>query len=166
MHLSEEIGEATIELSRMELRWRAERAEFNVTEQVDQIFEIAKDKLGRETLLIADGGARERRSAEVRKELAHLRRLVTADPWGVYGNLVGDKFKEEVADVFSWLAAIIVKLDPTLERFKTFPEQFKHQREGGVSFLGCPWCHKERCSNACLLAHGVSSEIREKISKF
>jgi NTP pyrophosphatase (non-canonical NTP hydrolase) len=153
-------------MSRMELRWRAERSEFDIPAQVDKIFEIAKDKLENQTFLITDEEVREKRISEVKKELAYWKRRVAADPWGIYGTLVGEKFKEEMADVFSWLAALIIKLDPSLVTFEKFPNRFTHQGEGGVPYLGCPWCHRERCSDACLLTHGVSSEIVEKISKF
>jgi hypothetical protein len=166
MHLSEEIGEATAELSRIELRWRAERAEFDIGNKVDKIFEIAKDKLENQSLLITDDDVRDRRLSDVRRDLAYWKRRLSKDPWGVYGTLVGEKFKEEIADVFSWLAALIIKLDPALGRFEEFPNRFTKQGEGGVPFLGCPWCRKDRCSDACLLTHGVSSEIVEKISKF
>ncbi len=38
--------------------------------------------------------------------------------------------------------------------------------EGGVEFLKCPWCSGHPCTNECLVTHGISSEIIEKITKY
>lgn len=167
MHLSEEMGEATTELGRIELRWRAQDIGFDAKGDVDTILGIAVGRIESQTLKIKDGKEREEHRARIQPKLELLKARLKQDPWAVYGDLVAEKLKEEIADVFSWLAAIVVKLDPHLDRFKEFPERFVHTGTGGVRSLGCPWCHAEHhCSNNCLVIHGVSSEITESILKF
>ena len=95
-----------------------------------------------------------------------LRDKFEQKPWDIYGELVGEKFKEEVSDVFSWLAAVLVKLDPKHKRLKEAVSEFSSVGTGGVPVLQCPWCHKRKCSDRCLVKHGVSSEVVEKVSRF
>ena len=167
MHLAEEVGEATIELSRIDLSCRARQAGFKITrELLDRIIEIAKGTIHEQTGTIRDKLIRDARRHELETELKTLGRKMRSDPWRVYGRLVRDKFKEEVSDVFSWLAAVIVKLDPDLKQIGKLPGQFVSEGDGKMKFLGCKWCHRDVCSNACLVTHGISSEIVEKISKF
>lgn len=89
------------------------------------------------------------------------------NPWEFFGNIVAEKFKEEIADVFSWLVAIIINLDSSdLKIFRKFPKRFEEEGRGGVPFLACPWCHEAQCTNDCLIEHGVSQELTEQILKF
>jgi hypothetical protein len=167
MHLSEEMGEATIELGRIELRWRAEEGGFDIKPEVESILRIAAARIGEQIGKIDEGKERENHRARLQPKLDEIKSRLKKDPWRLYGDLVADKFKEEVADVLSWLAAIVVKLDPHLDEFKKFPDRFVHTGIGGVRSLGCPWCHAvDRCSNSCLVVHGVSSEITESVLKF
>lgn len=166
MHLSEEIGEATTELSRINLRWRAEKASFDINGALAKTFEISGAKLGGETELIKNEEVKQKRAAEIATELATLRKKFEANPWAAYGQLVGEKFKEEVSDVFSWLAAIIDRLDPKLECVNKLLETLSRFDMGAMRVLACKYCHQESCANACLVTHGVSAEITEKLSKF
>ena len=77
-----------------------------------------------------------------------------------------EKFKEEIADVFSWLVAIIGTLDDDLVEFRKLVDRYKIDKGAGIEALGCTWCIKENCSNDCLVTHSISSEITEKVSRF
>ncbi len=167
MHLSEEVGEATIELGRINLGWRAQRMGFNLQAELDETFKIAKRKLENETSRIKNKKIQSKRLAELNKDFAKLKEQVAEHPWPTYERLVGDKFKEEVSDVFSWLAAIILKLDPSLRTLKGLPRAFlRPAGKGTEGQLGCPWCTEPKCQNKCLVRHALSSEMSEKVSKF
>ena len=166
MHLSEEIGEATTELSRMQLQWLAQRSHFRVASELPRIFAITRDKIDKEVRRINNGRTKATRKDELNSALMRLEKRTKTAPWKTFESLVSDKFKEEIADVFSWLAAIIVKLDPDLKVIGDFPKRFDHQEAGGVSFLGCPWCLQACCSDACLVTDSISSEMTENLSKF
>lgn len=166
MHLSEEIGEATTELSRMNLRWRAEQAGFDINGALAKTFEISAAKLGTETRKIMNQEVKQRRTSEIATEFATLRKKFEANPWPEYGRLVGEKFKEEVSDVFSWLAAIIDRSDPKLACLNLLLETLSRFDMGAMRVLACKYCHQESCANTCLVTHGVSAEITEKLSKF
>lgn len=166
MHLYEEIGEATTELSRMNLQLRADKEKFDIQGALTKTFEIAKAKLEREAAKIADSAVRKERQEQIEKNLAHLTAQLKNDPWREFGRLVGDKFKEEVSDVFSWLSAVIDKLDSNSKGLEALLKTLSIEGMGGVSVLACKYCRKPICDNTCLVTHGISAEITEKLSKF
>lgn len=166
MHLSEELGEATIELSRINLQWMAQNRGIDLGSELELIFQIASKKVEKSALRIRRGETKRIWQEQMTLELGKIRDSFETAAWETFGRLVRDKFKEEVSDVFSWLAAVIVKLDPERLKFRETPEKFSHEGVGGVWHLACPWCHQQACTDSCLLTHGVSSEITEKLSKF
>ena len=169
MHLSEELGEATIELSRLELAWRG-RTRFSVTSALDKVVEYATNKIDREVRRLHEGKT-DRKQIKSRKRAlyAELNKEKAAfakgDGWDEFRKRVSEKFKEEVSDVFSWLSAVLVKLDPQRVQLEKQRGRFVFER-GGVEYLKCAWCSSETCTDECLVTHGVSSEIIEKITKF
>ncbi len=160
------MGEATVELRRIELRRRAEEEDFDVLLQVPEIVNITKQAIESQVIKIKKFREREKFRSEAETRLKAIEARLKECPWTFFGNIVAEKFKEEIADVFSWLVAIVVKLDPNLSTFKKFPDRFVQEGRGGVRFLACPWCHKAQCSDDCLIAHGVSKELTEQILKF
>ena len=88
-----------------------------------------------------------------------------SDGWKAFRSRVSDKFKEEVSDVFSCLSAVLIKLDPERDAIEKQRSRFVNE-SGGVEYLKCPWCGNRRCTDECLVTHGISSEIIEKITKF
>ena len=166
MHLSEELGEAMTELGRMEIVCH-ERSVFNLDAKLDLAFKIARDRLQADTAKITDPASSKQRKQEIEKELRDLELdLRKGNPWELMARLIGERFKEEIADVLSWVSAIVVKLDPDLVKLASVPRKFVKVTAGGVKVLACPWCREDSCTDGCLVLHGVSGEIREKVSKF
>lgn len=166
MHLSEELGEAMTELTRLEIVFRASKT-FDLKAELGSAFQITRYKLDRETDKIKDPANRQQRNAQLVESLNEMQlKLAEGDPWKIMSGLIGERFKEEVADILSWLSAIVVKLDPELEALAAMPKKFLKVTEGGINVLQCPWCRSESCSDRCLVLHGVSGEIREIVSKF
>jgi hypothetical protein len=167
MHLSEELGEATIELSRLELRFLVPQVNLDLTKVMDGAFLTAKEKLIKQRLKITTGD-----EAKRKKQVSHeaaikvLEQRFQADLWGTYDSLVGEKLKEEIADVLSWLSAIIFKLDESLGKFTELPKRYQKEYMRDVWGLMCPWCFNPACDDHCLVSHAISSEIVENVSKF
>ena len=167
MHLSEEMGEATVELRRIELRRRAEEAGYDIVAQASDIIGITRDRIEKQTKKITRLEEQKKFRVDAEARLKDFEIKLQNDPWAFFGNIVAEKFKEEIADVFSWLVAIVISLDSSdLNIFKKFPKRFEKEGKGGVRVLACPWCHEPQCSNDCLIAHGVSQELAEQILKF
>jgi len=166
MHLYEEIGEATTELSRIYLQLRAQEANFKIKDALAKTFGLSKQKLDLETGKITNVSARNKRAQEIDIELQKLRADFEEKPWDRFEKLVRDKFKEEVSDVFSWIAAVILRLDPKLEKFKALLKLLSREGEFGAHELVCKYCRQPACDNVCLVTHSVSAEITEKLSKF
>jgi len=169
MHLSEELGEATIELSRLELAWRGHR-KFNVQQTLPTIVKYAQAKIDAEIKGLRHDNANDA-AIQKRREVLQvgLKKEEDAfskgDPWEVFRQRVSEKFKEEVADVFSWLSAVLVKLDPNRDVLQEERTRFVWHK-GTLEYLRCPWCGSGACTDECLVTHSVSSEITEKITKF
>lgn len=167
MHLSEEMGEATVELRRIELRRRAEKAGYDIVSQASDIIGITRARIENQTKKITKLEEQTKFRVKAEAQLKAFEAKLGNKPWEFFGNIVAEKFKEEIADVFSWLVAIIISLDSKdLKIFKKFPKRFEREGKGGVLFLACPWCHEAQCSDDCLIAHGVSQELTEQILKF
>lgn len=167
MHLSEEIGEATVELRRIELRRRAEEMGFDIVSQASDVIRITRVSIEKQTEKIIKLEEKKKFRVKAEAQLNDFETRLRNDPWVFFGNIVAEKFKEEIADIFSWLAAIIISLDSSdLNIFKKFPKRFEAEGKGGVRFLACPWCHEAKCTNDCLIMHGVSRELTEQILKF
>lgn len=164
MHLSEEFGEATIELSRIDLAWRGGKR-FDVRLVVGEVFKAAGANIEKEVERITNPDEKEFRRRQLKDELDSLELSFNAgNPWDVFLSLVGERFKEEVSDVFSWLSAIIIKLAPDYAPLGKVRNTFVAWRRGS-DVLKCPWCDAEECSDQCLVVHSVASEITEKIRK-
>ena len=116
MHLAEEIGEATTELSRIDLRWRAEKLGFRLdAPHIERIAEIARRAIKDQTKAIKDQDRREKRRLGLESELSALLQQLRRESWTAYGRLVRDKFKEEIADVFSWAGSDNCQAGPDVQ---------------------------------------------------
>lgn len=168
MHLSEEIGEATIELSRLELAWRGHYTNFDPSDALKETRDSSDSKIDKEIMRMK-GDAK----SQIAKRKRHLKKAVADEiktyandkSWEVFRERVSEKFKEEVSDVFSWLAAILLRLDGGRSALKNEQEQYTATAKRGSS-LKCPWCGEGSCTNICLVSHGFLSEIMEKVTKF
>jgi hypothetical protein len=168
MHLAEELGEATIELSRLELAWMAS------TKEATDLKGLAEDIVADVKTLIDKECERIREPADERRirkkaegELRYLGRALRGkNPWDAFVVLVSEKFKEEMCDVFSWLSAIIAKLTlgKVEEELEAITKRYV-KTKGHRQVLKCPWCGDEDCSNECLVEHEVSEELTEKALK-
>jgi len=165
MHLSEEMGEATIELGRLELSQLASETKFEVRKALERAFITADTKVENVIESIANPATRANKKTTLDRALSRLKTKVEAKPWEVYQGLVRDKLKEEIADTLGWLCGIIVKLDPELTELKKVPDEFKNE-SGRASYLCCVWCRHEKCTNNCLVGHAISSEMVEDLTKF
>lgn len=170
MHLSEEIGEATIELSRLELAWRGRRRGFEIKESLAKVYEYSEGKIEIEVDRLRKRNAEprniEQRARVLRTGLEQERAaFMNREPWEVFRELVSEKLKEEIADVFSWLSAVLATLDPRSEISEEQRIRFVNE-SGQLEYLKCAWCGKDACDDKCLVEHSISSEIVEKVSKF
>jgi len=169
MHLAEELGEATYELSRLELAWLG-RDRIDPGNYIADIREESENWIDEEIERIehtADRKAfRKRAMRDLRKLIKQLR---VGKSWNVFTDIVSERFKEEIADVFSWLTAV-------LSRLSDDDEQLRHnldvitkryvKKKGHRKIFRCPVCDDVGCTNACLITHGVSEELVEKVLKF
>jgi hypothetical protein len=165
MHLSEEMGEATVELRRIELRRLAQQQSFDIKSQASEIIDITKASVAKNMRKIKKKKERDELQKLVDERVSKFETELQQRPWEFFGGIVAEKFKEEIADVLSWLVAIIIKLNRP-DTFAKFPGHFEREGKGGVVQLVCPWCKQPKCTNQCLIAHGVSKEFTEQILKF
>lgn len=172
MHLTEELGEATIELSRLLMAFRAKPSQFRMTKPlIREVFEDAREKIDKEIAHLKKRHVKrhliDERQASLHRALDSERRAFQeSDGWEVFRQYVSEKLKEETSDVFSWLAAVLHKLDPKQRQVREQRKRFIEQAGDGPEYLRCAWCHDNTCRNQCLVTHSISKEIIEKITKF
>lgn len=168
MHLAEELGEATVELSRLEFAWLGERQKFNVTRHIRVIKEEAEIKIRKDIVRIKSRVGRQKMKSRAQTELDEiLPKLRGEGAWDAYVGLVSERFKEEIADVFSWLAGVILKLSNGKYKRKLRQITDRYiEASGHRKLLKCPWCGKGKCKNSCLISHGITEELIEKALKF
>ena len=167
MHLSEEVGEATTELSRIDLAWRAKSQGVPWVDSLEEAFRAAGRKLREAEKQLAGKKSADVRLAKMQASLDTIQSDLRKKPFETFTEMVGPKFKEEIADIFSWLAAIITALDNDYSTFRKLPDKFAKVADvGGGWLLGCPWCAQPECTNRCLLGHSIALEVGEKIGEF
>jgi hypothetical protein len=169
MHLSEELGEATIELSRLELAWRGISQGYDVKAALNKAVKYGPAKIDREITRMAGASAEEikEREERLRQSFEDERKAFNErGVWDVFRERVSEKFKEEVSDVFSWLAGVLLKLEPGRTAIHDLRKKYLKMEGGGSEFLMCHWCGMTMCDNGCLVSHGLLSEIMEKITKY
>lgn len=166
MHLVEEMGEATTELSRLELTFEAAKGTtgINIHNLWSNIEASVAGRLEDEKIA----------ASELSATVTQLR---ASTDWMEPARLVAEKFKEELADVFSWLSAVVYQLlgDASLSAdvlAKRLSEGEKkggylhHVKGGQESELQCPWCGKPQCSDGCLVMNAYASEVYESVAHF
>ncbi|MGZ6250328.1 MAG: hypothetical protein ACXWMC_11990 [Syntrophales bacterium] len=174
MHLSEEVGEATTELSRLQLLFLIEDLKYDISAQERW------QAIEKQTRAIIDEKLESIQSEKTKKkvteqtvtEMQKVLKSIRSDGDVVAGiaGLVAEKFKEEIADVFSWLCATIYQLnDGTVPDAKSvmdllkgyeYIKRVKHQ----VTF-NCPQCGQSKCDDNCLVENAVAAEIYEKVAQ-
>lgn len=171
MHLAEELGEATIELSRLELGWLGQKASFNLKDVLQEVQEQAGIKLEEETNRIKSNDHRSRIKTEAQNKLRTMvGKLNGQSPQDTFLWLASERLKEEIADVFSWLSAVIHRLtilseSQVLDELKKMTDRYIKSK-GHRKVLKCPWCGEEACTNNCLISHGITEELIERALKF
>ncbi len=135
MHLTEELGEATIELSRLELAWRGHARNFDIGGALAKVYRYTDNKIDKEIRRMEESKAPESAIAKRKTDLTNAfaaeksafnrvgekssfgdidqKSVFNRHAWETFRIQAADKFKEEVSDVFSWLSAVLLKLDPT-----------------------------------------------------
>lgn len=176
MHLYEEFGEATAELTRLELAFIGLKKKTLSQTDYKRIF----DKVEEETQvnkknLIDDIDIRYRKKIDKKltKPLtAAIERLNKKYIWSDVIEMAGLRFKDETADLLSWLSAVICKLcsiceiqhETALERI--VDRYLDRHGDSGVRNFKCSWCNQSECRDWCLIGHEVSEEIMESTLKF
>jgi hypothetical protein len=177
MHLTEEVGEATIELSRLELLYLTR----NSKSKSDIKYSLRSIRGKAERLIDNDIGriSKETRSEvrdkilnDTRKELDETLKVIknSTDELFEIGALISEKFKEEVADVFSWLVAVMTHLNGGnvvgVELLLSYLQDngYVEERHKGKAFK-CPECGKDQCRDRCLVEHAFAAELHEKAAR-
>lgn len=174
MHLTEELGEATIELSRLQLV--CNMMAFPVGRELDDLWrsieEQANESLDRSVENLPKPRQDELLDAAKKTTRAEVKALRSAvDTKDAMAKPIAAKFKEEVSDVFSWLTAVLFQLqgpsiaDPKTLRKLLVDEKYLVKEAGGYVFH-CPWCFDRECADKCLVGHAVSREVYEKAAAF
>ena len=101
---------------------------------------------------------------------------------GMAASYAAEKFKEEVADILSWLSAVIFQLlgkqsmdgdvvnalwggRPGRSKGVLAILEYLITADGAVR-LQCPYCKKPVCSDRCLVVNALASEVYEKVARF
>jgi hypothetical protein len=174
MHLSEEVGEATTELSRLELLFLMRERSYPLSTDETwaaikgQTKDIITDKLGSINLPETKRKVTEKTLAEMEKEIQSLRHKPDASV--AIASLVTEKFKEEIADVFSWLSAVLYQLSEgaVVEPKRLMELLRKHKYIKTVKYhltLTCPQCGESECENSCLVENAAAAEVYEKVAQ-
>jgi hypothetical protein len=169
MHAAEELGEATSELSRIELAHKARGASLSSKKLIKDITDVVHSKIHDETARVRSKADRERLAHDARGIATKLlKELSSGMPaWEMLRRKAGEHFKEEVSDVFSWLAAIVHKLtNGRVERALLETAKRYVASAGAGPHLKCPWCGEQTCADTCVITHGVAREIIEEALKF
>jgi NTP pyrophosphatase (non-canonical NTP hydrolase) len=191
MHLSEEVGEATTELTRLQLIWLAPLGIFD-KERIEEIKKCVDAKIDSKLSKIPEFGEKiKNRLSDLHNNLDYLvsnnqeiKNMIknlygidflinegTSDEWVRLWFIVkiSEKLKEELADIVSWIVAIACKL---CERVKKDQDGLTIINELIDIYVStktirpkprCKSCDKPQCSNNCLVEHSCSNELVEHI---
>ena len=196
MHLNEEVGEATIELTKLELIWLSPSDTFNKG-TVEDIIGWSEAEIEKKTQNIRGEGASnskakikkqqndlythlrdlvaDKKSSSIRKKLADLFgnnfNKINGKPedwlrfWFIYK--ISEKFKEELADIASWIVAISCKLceiknndQEGKEVITQLLKIYTHDSPGHTK-LRCRACNNSKCTNSCLVVNSCGKELVE-----
>jgi len=171
MHLNEELGEATTELARIEFALQARNdRRLNLGRVLEKTEKQTREVLDKRIWRIEDKELKERIKREFTSQCDELfSKFKRAKPfvWRHTIQSIGLRFKDEIADIFSWLSAIINKLSGTnIEAtLGTILDRYLY-KEGDLHYFKCAWCGKKQCEDYCLPSHEISEELVERIVKF
>lgn len=195
MHLTEEIGEATVELNRLSLICATPVP--YVADEKDRVFERAAARLRQESELITQSTQEQashletwtRRLDFMKQTMRDLSSEASATSWihehwpGLdiagcarvddlalrlfFAELISEKFKEELSDVVSWVAALGCKLSKDDHGLAVIQDMARHYSEEveGVRQMVCSWCKRNPCSNGCLIRHSLRDELVQSVMK-
>ena len=169
MHLVEESGEATTELSRIDMFNRALSPSWRQV-LTDVASALPKHK--------------ELSPSEARAAARAARRLMKEDAATSLADSATDKFKEEIADIMSWTSALLYQL--MRKRHKLAKDTFtadavrqeiqkqtgEESKKGYLTFVAkesshllfCPFCEEPQCADKCLLHNATASEIKDDVT--
>jgi hypothetical protein len=151
MHLTEELGEATTELSRLELAYLARVKGLDLP--MSLIEGQCSTKIGAKKPQFPTAHA-EKIQTEIDAQIVGLK----SERWDHIATLAARQFKEEIADVLSWLSAILMRLTAGKPE-AALKECFEAYR--GNNGMQCCYCYMSKCSNNCLLSHAAANELVE-----
>lgn len=177
MHVYEELGEATTELGRLELALQGLKQDFSLNSATRKAKADLHTSINETTEDISDDITvdpkykRNNLRNEMKRQAGLELKMIENRQWKYFVEIVSLRFKEEIADVFSWLVAIIKRLTQK-DRKDVCPEIMEIIRkdyvgkEGRTDLLKCDWCNKKLCEKKCLPSHEIYEEILELVLKF
>jgi len=164
MHLTEELGEATIELSRLQVLREYELSGQSVEGPI--LEKMMNEAHARVHATLGSDSKKAQERAD-----ANLTRISTAisgdQPFSVLYGMIGEKLKEELADVASWFAAVVYNLESRSyeDAVSEMVKRYVDKTGSGYRFR-CAWCHNEHCSDDCLVTNNFAGEVVEHALKF
>lgn len=168
MHLVEELGEVTQELSTIYLIWLGQQQGFDLGSIVDKVLSQAKTKIEQDTGRIRHKRQKVNIKNRALRELEELIRSLDGDAgWNIILGHVSERLKEETADIFSWLAAIIYALTggKVISGLGDMINRYVKVK-GYMKVLRCAWCGEETCDDSCLVNHAITEELVEKVLRW
>ena len=170
LHLSEEVTEASSELDRIFLAFSVQAIHSDPAIAV-KVVDGVNRKL--ESELASDATI-----CEAAKQRVRGLQIESRKPSDVLQEIALEKLKEEIADVFSWLAAVLYQLldqdqtcDPADEAgvAQYFEDRFRIDDGQGVLIaidlpnqgtdLICAWCRQHQCSDRCLVTNSMQHAV-------
>ncbi len=178
MHLSEEVGEVTAQLVRVQLLHRVHSSPSLLGKSKTAWAPIKQEADGRLNRILNRVDDNDEMKPILQQE--KTRTLADAievarkstNPAKYVALLAGEKLKEEIADVFSWLSAVIIQLSKGQALNAKYlqdlleNEEYLHSVHDGQLELKCKWCGKRQCTDRCLINHGIAAELYENAAKF
>lgn len=194
MHLSEEMGEAITQLSRLELVVLLGTDNI-IDNYINRIRKDTYHNLNQKVKKIKDSTIkRETRNSWNREYRSYFEELNNLkedskdwlESWGLekpntefreelvcrlfFAELISDKLKEELADILSWIAALSYTLSSVMKKsdftvLDALKENYSTEGRGRHEVSCCSWCKRMRCKIDCLVGHDLSAEIVEAVIK-
>lgn len=166
MHIYEELGEATTELGRLEFALQGLQQKFKLKSAMRDVRNHILSAVDDATRNITDAAMKTRLELEIKRKVGFELAQFKKQNWLYFIKLVSLRFKEEVADVFSWLIAITnnlekeIKIDKLSKLAEGYTEEIARTQT-----LVCDWCKQRNCRKHCLPGHEIYEEILEKVLK-
>lgn len=166
LHFTEELGEATTELSRLELihNIRCIKEYTLPKEEIINELQIKKDRIERE--INTNDKTRDKSIEKIEKLYSDIVKNINNDnDFSYYATLIGLQLKEEISDVFSWLVAVMYMLNGFKNDITSVLKNMVglYNQASGKEEILCPYCHQLECSDRCLVSHAIAKELQNQI---